>query len=47
MRDEKQKIRYQPIIEFTSKNIRDRFSDQVIAALKLSHPEAFAEDGTP
>jgi|tagenome__1003787_1003787.scaffolds.fasta_scaffold20988300_8 hypothetical protein len=47
LRDEKQKIRYQPIIEFTSKNIRDRFSDQVIAALKLSHPEAFAEDGTP
>jgi DNA-binding cell septation regulator SpoVG len=47
LRDEKQKIRYQPIIEFTSKNIRDRFSDQVIAALKLAHPGVFAEDGAP
>ena len=41
LRDEKGKIRYQPIIEFTSKAIRDRFSDQVTAALRASHPEAF------
>jgi DNA-binding cell septation regulator SpoVG len=40
LRDEKHKIRYQPIIEFTSKTVRDRFSDQVIAALRDRYPEA-------
>jgi hypothetical protein len=40
LRDEKHKIRYQPIIEFTSKNVRDRFSDQVIHALRQQHPDA-------
>jgi hypothetical protein len=41
LRDERNKVRYTPIIEFTSKNVRDRFSDQVIAALRQGHPEAF------
>ena len=43
LRDEKNKIRYQPIIEFTSKGVRDRFSTAIIAALRLAHPEVFAD----
>jgi DNA-binding cell septation regulator SpoVG len=34
------KIRYSPIIEFTSKQVRTRFSDAVIEAVQQSHPEA-------
>ncbi len=40
MRDATGKVRYTPIIEFTSKEIRNRFSESVIAALRQSHPEA-------
>lgn len=36
------KIRYSPLIEFTSKDIRTRWSDAVIAAMRAAHPEAFA-----
>lgn len=34
------KTRYTPIIEFASKEIRQRFSDAVIDGLRASHPEA-------
>ena len=44
LRDEKNKIRYQPIIEFTSKSVRDRFSTAIIDALRLAHPEVFAAE---
>lgn len=37
------KVRYAPIIEFTSKEIRDRWSAAVIDALRATHPEAFEE----
>jgi hypothetical protein len=43
LRDEKNKVRYQPVIEFTSKNVRDRFSTQVIAALRESHPKVLED----
>jgi hypothetical protein len=33
---------YTPIVSFASKEVRDRFSDAVIEALQLAHPEALA-----
>ena len=41
MKDSKGKIRYTPLIEFTSKEIRDRFSSAVIEAMRAAHPAAF------
>jgi DNA-binding cell septation regulator SpoVG len=32
-----------PIIEFTSRDVRDKFNEVVLAALRRSHPEAFEE----
>lgn len=41
MRDaETGKIRYSPIITFASKEIRDRWSAQVVEAVRRAHPEA-------
>jgi hypothetical protein len=40
MKDANGKIKYQPIIEFTSKNVRDKFSHAVVEALRAAHPEA-------
>jgi len=40
MTDQTGKVRYSPIIEFTSKDVRDRFSNAVVEALRLAHPEA-------
>ena len=40
LRDDKQKIRYSPIIEFSSKDIRNKWSSAVIDALRAAHPEA-------
>jgi len=42
MKDAAGKARYTPIIEFSSKEIRDRWSTQIIDALRTSHPEALA-----
>lgn len=36
------KVRYTPIIEFTSKDIRNKWSEAVIAAMQAAHPEVFA-----
>jgi hypothetical protein len=41
LKDQKGKIRYVPVIEFTSKKIRNRWSDAVIEAMRAAHPEAF------
>jgi hypothetical protein len=41
LKDPNGKIRYTPIIEFTSREIRTRWSDAVIAAMQAAHPEAF------
>ncbi len=35
------KLRYSPIIEFTSREVRNRWSDAVIEAMRSAHPEAF------
>ena len=40
LHDDGSKNRYSPTIEFTSKDVRQRFSDAVIEALRASHPEA-------
>lgn len=39
LRDDTGKIRYSPIIGFTSKELRDRFSAGVIEAVRLGHPD--------
>ena len=36
------KVRYAPVIAFRSKELRDRFSAQVIEALRRSRPEALS-----
>lgn len=40
LKDDNGKIKYSPIIEFASKEIRNRWSDAVIAAMRVAHPEA-------
>lgn len=42
MKDDAGKLRYSIIIEFVSKDIRNRWSDSVIEALRAAHPEVFA-----
>ena len=42
MKDAAGKMRYSPLIEFTSKEVRERFSAAVIDGLRASHPEALA-----
>ena len=44
MKDQRGKIRYSPLIEFTSKEIRDRWSAAVIVAMRAAHPEAFEDE---
>jgi hypothetical protein len=44
LRDDRGKVRYgAPLIEFTSRAARDRFIEQVLAALRQSHPQVFDE----
>jgi DNA-binding cell septation regulator SpoVG len=40
MKDANGKIRYVPIIDFVSKDVRNKFSAAVIEAMRASHPEA-------
>ena len=42
LRDADGKIRYSPIVSF-EKAARSRFSTAIIAALRVAHPEAFAD----
>jgi len=42
MKDASGKVRYSPIIEFRDKQTRNRWSDGIIEALRIAHPEAFA-----
>lgn len=41
MKDDKGKVRYSPIIEFASKEIRDKWSGAVIDAMRAARPEVF------
>jgi hypothetical protein len=44
MKDQKTgKLRYSPFIEFTSRELRDRWSASIIEAMRAAHPEVFAE----
>jgi hypothetical protein len=36
---------WSPIISFASRELRDRFIDSVLAALRASHPAVLAEAG--
>ncbi len=40
--DGKGKVKYTPVVEFTSKDSRDRFSAAVIEAMRQAHPEVIA-----
>lgn len=42
MRDVSGKIRYVPVVSFARRELRDRFSAEVVAALRAAHPEALA-----
>jgi DNA-binding cell septation regulator SpoVG len=44
MKDAAGKIRYVPIIDFVSKDVRNKFSAAVIEAMRASHPEAFDDE---
>jgi hypothetical protein len=44
MKDAGGKIRYSPFIEFSSKEIRQRWSNAVIEAMRAAHPEAFGDE---
>jgi hypothetical protein len=46
MRDDAGKLRYQTIIEFDPPAAKQRFSNAIIEALRLAHPEAFVTDAT-
>jgi hypothetical protein len=41
LRDDVGKIKYSPVISFADKATRDKFSAQVLEALKAAHPEVF------
>lgn len=41
MKDQADKVRYQPLIEFTSKDVRNRWSDAVLQAVREAHPDVF------
>src|SRR5262245_30750554 len=43
MKDGSGKARYVAVIEFASKDVRTRWSDAVIAAMRATHPEVFAD----
>ena len=42
IKDPSGKIRYAPIITFSTKHLRDRFSNAVIEAIRISYPESLA-----
>jgi DNA-binding cell septation regulator SpoVG len=46
MKDAAGKIRYSPVIEFTDKPTRTRWSNAVLEAMRAAHPEAFASAGS-
>ena len=41
-RDSTGKIRYTPIVSFARRDLRDKFSNAVVEALRASHPDALA-----
>jgi hypothetical protein len=43
LKDDAGKIRYQSLVEFSSKAVRTAWSDAVVEALRAAHPEAFSD----
>jgi hypothetical protein len=37
------KIRYSPVVTFVSKELRAKFSDAVIEAMRIAHPDALTD----
>jgi hypothetical protein len=46
MLNEDGKPLWDPVIEFTRRDARDRFGAMVLEALRRAHPEAFAGDAS-
>lgn len=44
MRDGEGKLRYSPVVTFTDKAVRGRWSDSVIAAIRAAHPDALTDE---
>jgi hypothetical protein len=45
LRDERGKVRYSaPLVSFASRQARDRFTEQMLAALRQAQPEVFAAE---
>jgi hypothetical protein len=44
VRDAAGKIQYAPVVTFASRELRDRFSDRMIAALRMAQPQVFADE---
>jgi hypothetical protein len=44
LRDQDGKIRYQPLVSFTNKNVRDDWSAQVVQAVHAAYPDALGMD---
>jgi hypothetical protein len=48
LRDDSGKIRYSaPLVSFANRQARDRFTEQVLAALRLAQPQVFAAERAP
>jgi hypothetical protein len=47
IKDAKGKQLWNAFVDFRDKVTRDRFTDQVLAALRQAHPEAFGDGGAP
>lgn len=44
-RDDRGKVAYSPVIQFTDRDVGDAFSDRVIEALLEAYPRAFDDTG--
>ena len=48
LRDERGKVRYStPLVSFASRQARDRFTTEVLAALRQAQPQVFAAERAP
>jgi hypothetical protein len=48
LRDDRGKIRYSaPLVSFANRQARDRFTEQVLAALRLAQPQVFVAERAP
>ena len=48
LRDDSGKIRYSaPLVSFANRQARDRFTEQVLAALRQAQPQVFAAERAP